>query len=73
DGEGGVGETVKWNSAPDPAIDLAAAAVAEDLDLESPVQEAPAMDAPMEVESTEEAPAVNVEAASEDEAETPTE
>jgi hypothetical protein len=88
DGEGGVGGTVKWNSAPDPAIDLAAAAVAEDLDLESPVQEAPTMDAPaeeapvadepmieapMEVESTEEAPAENVEAASEGEAETPTE
>ena len=46
--EGGEGGTVKWNSAPDPAIDLAAAAAVEELDLESPVSAEPAMDAPVE-------------------------
>jgi hypothetical protein len=51
------GGTVKWNSAPDPAIDLAAAAVAEDLDLEVPVEVTPAMDASAEEAPVEETPA----------------
>jgi hypothetical protein len=56
--EGGVGGTVKWNSAPDPAIDLAAAAVAEDLDLEAPVETAPAMDTPAEAAPVADEPVV---------------